>query len=96
MKTWSFSDAQNVAVITTAKVCTKEDWIAHVYHDKDDGTWQFLGTLPGEITEKEALIVALGQIVEIDLTVSELADLPLGWHAWRDVVGAAWKRSRSA
>ena len=34
--------------------------------------------------EKDAAVVSLHNIVQLDPTVADLADLPLGWHAWRD------------
>ena len=29
-----------------------------------------------------------------DKTIGELADLPLGWTAWRDYVGGPWEREQ--
>lgn len=60
-------------------------------HDEDDGAWQF-HSIDGAPMESDARLVLLKNIVERDLTVAELADLPCGWIAWRDTEEAAWQR----
>lgn len=93
MSTWKFSDPPNVAVISTRPVVNGEQWIAYVSHDDDDGAWQFHGT--SELaSESDAVLVSLRSIVERDSTVVELADLPLGWHAWRAAKDAPWQRAK--
>lgn len=39
------------------------------------------------------MIVSLRNIVEQDPSVSELADLPIGYRAWRHAKDVAWQRS---
>jgi hypothetical protein len=88
---WPFEDGPNTATITTVHVLEGKLPIQFVSHDADDGAWQFLcGTTTDE---RDGRLVGLGQIVEIDPTVAELADLPLGWRAWRDAPGAPWQRT---
>jgi hypothetical protein len=65
-----------------------------VSHDADDHGWQFIGT--SEASMADAMLVALEEIVEIDPTVLEIADLPPGWRAIRERVGGAWLRSEHA
>jgi len=67
-------------------------WIGYVSHDDDDGTWQF-HPFDGQASAQHAAVTSLRQIVAIDSTVSELADLPLGWHAQRDDRNSPWERS---
>ena len=38
---WPFSDPPNVYVITTADVLERGEWIRSVFHDEEDGGWQF-------------------------------------------------------
>jgi hypothetical protein len=38
------------------------------------------------------MIVGLGSILKRDASVAELADLPLGWRAWREGPQAPWQR----
>jgi hypothetical protein len=93
MKVWPFSDPPDVAVIANRKIVDGSAWIAYVSHDADDGGWQFHTNEPGPPRVSDAALVGLGEIVDLDETVSELADLPLGWHAWRDSKGALWQRA---
>ncbi|MCK5708515.1 MAG: hypothetical protein KAI43_12775 [Candidatus Aureabacteria bacterium] len=66
--------------------------ILYVSHDIEDGAWQFL---TGEIPkEEEARILLLEEIVELDPSVSELADLPMGWFAERQNKNEPWSRTK--
>jgi hypothetical protein len=90
---WKFQDPPNVAVITNKRIIKSQDWIAHVSHDEDDGGWQFHGR--GPLNEQDAAVVSLRSIVELDPSVAELADLPLGWSASRESPDSPWHRSGS-
>jgi hypothetical protein len=61
-----------------------------VVHDADDHGWQFIGS--SDASMEDALLVCLENIVRLDPTVLEVADLPPGWQAIRDAVGGAWSR----
>jgi hypothetical protein len=61
-----------------------------VCHDGDDGGWQFL--TGQDVRMEDALLVALEEVVKLDPSVGQLADLPVGWKASRERVGAPWKR----
>lgn len=89
---WPFDDPENVAVITTQSILAATDWIGLVTHDADDGSWQFL-PLEGAPSVEEAKVLALREMVELDESVCELADLPLGWRAWRKTRDGEWIRS---
>jgi hypothetical protein len=89
---WRFAKPENLAVITTRQIVSEGQPILHVTHDSDDGGWQFLGS--GDANPDDAMVVALRTIVGLDPSVQELADLPLGWHAWRRSVRDSWQRSR--
>jgi hypothetical protein len=93
MTQWKFADPPNVAVFTTRKVVSGEDWIALVTHDADDGAWQFLSTQSEPLTETDGRVVGLSEIVQLDASVTELADLPLGWYAWRTSKCSPWQRA---
>jgi hypothetical protein len=87
---WPFDESPNVATLTTRPVMDGTGWIALVSHDEDDGGWQFIGH-EGPI-EDQAMIVGLHSIWERDGTIAELADLPLGWSAWRTAPDQPWQR----
>jgi hypothetical protein len=61
-----------------------------VSHDADDHGWQFIGT--SDASASDGKVVCLEQIVRLDPTVLEVADLPPGWQAVRERVGGAWTR----
>jgi hypothetical protein len=63
--------------------------ILHVTHDTDDHGWQFL---TGDARAEDAKIILLEEAVELDPSVLQLADLPVGWHAWRTSVEEPWIR----
>lgn len=93
MENWKFDEAENVAVITLRQIVDGAEPILHVTHDSDDGSWQFLGW--DNAREEDAKVVALRTIVRLDPSVQELADLPLGWHAWRRAADQPWQRGRN-
>ncbi len=92
-KRWPFSDAKGVAVITTRLVLEGEP-ILLVTHDADDGCWQFLCGTTTNV--EESRVVGLESVVNLDKTLCELADLPLGWRAWREAPGQPWQRGEGA
>ncbi len=93
MAEWPFQDLPNVAVIANKRIVHQGEWIAYVSHDADDGGWQFHVSDPAPPREKDAAVVSLRSIVQLDPTVADLADLPLGWHAWRDSRDSQWRRA---
>jgi hypothetical protein len=87
---WPFDDPENVAVLTTRGVMLDHEPIVFVLHDDDDGSWQFLCARGASV--ERAMLVALHEMVQLDATVAELADLPRGWQASRAGPGAPWIR----
>ncbi|NMC59991.1 MAG: hypothetical protein GYA51_11530 [Candidatus Methanofastidiosa archaeon] len=66
--------------------------ILYVSHDKDDGAWQFQHG--GNVDIEDAMLVSLAKIVDLDNTINELFDLPLGWIAIRSNGTEPWKWSK--
>ncbi len=93
-RTWPFADPPDVSVQTCWRILRGEEWIHYVSHDGGDGAWQFQPH--GYAPQSEAATVALREIVALDPTVGVLADLPVGWCAWRDRKGAPWQRAERA
>ncbi|MCQ2605658.1 MAG: hypothetical protein MJ204_03840 [Bacteroidales bacterium] len=77
----------SIAVYTTKHVIRENSVILHVYHDMD-GDWQFLGS--EEVTEEDAAIVSLGQILHIDNSLNEILDLKEGTSAHRRYKDEKW------
>jgi hypothetical protein len=89
---WPFSDAKNVAVFTTGNIISGSHSILYVIHDADDGAWQFHS---GEgFNQEDCKVVSLGEIVSIDSSILNLADLPLGWMATRKSQNDGWQQSQ--
>jgi hypothetical protein len=84
-----FKDAPNTMVITTKKIINREDPILIVFHDKEDGMWQFLDG--NDTNENDAAIISLAEIESIDSSINAISDLPLGWVAWKEHENAEWE-----
>ena len=85
-----FKDADNTAVFTTKFVVVDKKEITKVTHEKEDGAWQFFSADIFEDFEKVAVVAGLGQIINLDSSLLEIADLPLGYSASRNFKGATW------
>jgi hypothetical protein len=81
--------------IVHRSVLSGEKPIALVTHDADDGGWQFLSHETGALNERDGRVVGLGEIIALDPSLTVLADLPVGWKAWRPSKEAPWQRSKS-
>lgn len=74
------------------RILDDDDWVHYVTHDDEDGAWQFHPSR-GPATMKEAAVVSLKHMLTIEPRIEELADLPLGWYAWRDSTSEPWTRA---
>jgi hypothetical protein len=87
---WKFDQPPNCVVFTLGSIVTKGAPVLHVTHDPDDRVWQFLGS--GTPSEADLMIIGLAEMLAIDPSLEALADLPVGWHAWREHTGDTWTR----
>ncbi len=88
---WPFADPGYAAAFTTQRVFSGERPVLLVTHDLEDGAWQFHDGEP--ICPEEAIAVALAEIASTDPSLGAVADLPLGWAAWRDGPREPWQRA---
>jgi hypothetical protein len=88
---WPFDQGPSVAAITVRAILDG-DPILHVTHDEDDHGWQFLDGR--SVDADDARVVAMSEVVALDKSVREVADLPPGWVAWREGPGQPWQRRR--
>jgi hypothetical protein len=86
----NFNDSMNTAIFTTKFVIVDKNDITSVYHFKEDGAWQFSSSDPILDYEQDAKIVGLGEIVQLDHTLLEIADLPPGFKAHRKSKKDKW------
>ncbi len=90
---WKFDQTENVAALTTKQVLELGLPILRVVRYSDDHSWAFTcGTTndPNDIR-----VVGMGEIVRIDQTLGQIADLLPGAGAWRKRVGGEWHRYES-
>ncbi|PWW15289.1 hypothetical protein [Chryseobacterium sp. AG844] len=78
----------NEAVITTRFVLENNSTIVSVFRD-EDGDWQFFGK-EENISEGDAKVVSLEEILQIDPTLKELLDINNGSHAHRESKEDDW------
>ncbi|MCR5191160.1 MAG: DUF2185 domain-containing protein [Bacteroidales bacterium] len=78
----------NMAVITTRYVLDENSPILYVFHYEDDGFWQFSGDEDCE--DSDYRIVSMEEMVNIDDSILELADMPFGFCAKRIGKKAKW------
>lgn len=86
---WPFSDPMNALAFSTRQVMREGHPVLRVSHDFD-GDWQVLcGTT---LDSADLLVVCLGCAYQQNPSIGALADLPLGWTAWRDSPQMGWTR----
>lgn len=89
---YKFKEPENTACFTCVHVINKEKDILYVSHDKD-GDWQFLCGEEGH-TEKDAKLVSLKSITELDESVNDLFEMPFNVGAERKSIKDKWKPFR--
>lgn len=87
---WRFEEPKNLAVFTTTSILNGTKPILYVFHQAEDGGWQFMDGDEPHI--ENAAIVSLQSMFHRDPSLGALADLPYGWQAWRDAPDATWHR----
>ncbi len=87
---WPFDQPPNCATLTVRQVLDGLEPILLVSHDSDDHGWQFIGSTDASM--EDARVVSLSEIVDLDPSVLEVADLPPGWQAVRSALGKQWAR----
>jgi hypothetical protein len=92
---WPFNDPPNVAVFTSARILNGDEWVYYVSHDADDGAWQ-LHPYSGRTPLEEVKVVSLRSMIDLEPRLVELANLPLGWCAWREERGGEWERAEKS
>ncbi|UKB82723.1 hypothetical protein LF887_17110 [Chryseobacterium sp. MEBOG06] len=76
-------------VITTRFVLENNSAIVSVFKDAD-GEWQFFGN-EENISEEDARVISLDEILQIDPTLKELLGIDNGSHAYREDDRDNWK-----
>ncbi len=89
---WSYPDPPETKVLALRSILEGRP-ILFVERD-ENSDWRFLD---GErvLEPSEIVLVPLGRVVDLDASVNELADLPAGWRAWRELREQAWEKESS-
>ena len=90
-----FEDSLNTAVFTTKFIVKDKKEITYITHETEDGAWQFFSNDNFDDFEEVSMILSLDEIINLDKTVLEIADLPLGYIATRETVKDKWKISKN-
>lgn len=86
---WKFPDRPHTGAYLSKAVQAGNEAITYVSHDADDGAWQFLGD---SMSDSGGVLVCLHHPIDLDPSLVELADLPLGWYAEREAPRSLWRR----
>lgn len=90
--TWPFDQPKNCATYSLRQIFKEGKPILYVSHDEDDPGWQFLSG--EEVNVEDTFIVGLEEIVQLDPSVLEIANLEPGWIATRESISDPWKREK--
>ena len=85
-----FNENENTACFTCCHILDNNADICYVSHDQDDGSWQFMcGLDDHEISD--GCIVSLKELFDLDNSIGQLANLPLGSYFDRFDKNSPWK-----
>ena len=90
---FSFFEPKNAGVFVSKGIFENDKPILDVFHDEDDGSWQFLSDEPRD--EEHAMMVCMEDVAKRDPTVNQLFDLGYGESAHRESPDEAWTREQS-
>ena len=85
---WPFDEPVNMAVFTTSRVVEGAPVLLVTL--ELDGDWQILCGTTNDL--QDVKVACFGCAYQQNPEIGELADLPLGWLAWRKDVGSPWIR----
>lgn len=88
---WPFDQPPNAWVITTRHV-VEGNWIDLAARDHENGGWQVHSHEPTNPDVGDGAVISLAQLLRLDPTLAQLADLPPGWRASRETPGGPWYR----
>jgi hypothetical protein len=86
---FKFKEPGNTACFSCDHVLKKERPILYVSHDEDDESWQFLCGLDDH-TQANIKIVSLKNATELDSTINDLYEMPVGYEAERRTINDKW------
>ena len=85
-----FRESENTAVFTTKFVISDKKDITLVIHNATDNTWEFYSDDPYTNYESVVKIVSLKNIIDLDNSVLQVADMKGGYLARRKSKHQSW------
>jgi hypothetical protein len=92
---YKFKDPEYTVCFVCDHVLSKHRPILYAAHDKEDSSWQFLCGKDDHI-EENSKIISLKQATEIDVSINDLYEMPLGVGAERKNTQDKWVPFRLA
>lgn len=89
-----FEDAPNTATLICCHILDQNASILYVFHDEDDGMWQFL--CDQQHSGNEARLVSLEYVFHLDPSIAVLKDMPCGYYAQRKSKYENWIISKKS
>lgn len=89
MTDWTNSVPPNLGVFVMVEVIEGASILSRVVHDVN-GDWQFLDDR--DVGYREPALLCMEDVVELEPSITELLDLPLGWCATRQTALSRWRR----
>lgn len=83
--------SMGIAVFTTKYVIEDRKTIVFVAHDIEDGAWQFFSDDSFDNFEEVAKIVGFQELINMDDSLLQIVDMPLGYSATRKDEFDNWK-----
>ena len=87
---FKFKEPANTACFVCDHVLKKERPILFVSHGNEDSNWQFLCGHEDH-NEKNIRIISLQQVVDLDSSLNDLWEMPVGVSAEREKIGDGWR-----
>lgn len=87
-----FNEYKDTAVFSLKKIIFENEPILTVIHDLE-GDWQFLSD-DNNLNTYESALVSLEEIVSLDNSTLEVADLDYGWMSYRRTKDSPWIRMK--
>jgi len=85
---WPFDQEPRAVAITTRQVLDLGFPILRVVHYSDEADWAF--TCGTTNDSDDARLIAMEEALQLDASLAEIANLPLGWGASRPQKGGVW------
>ena len=89
---FKFTDAPETACFVCNHVFKRDRPILYVTHEKVDGFWSFLCGHDNHYNDEDYKIISLIQATQIDNSINDLYEMPLGVGADRETNTSDWER----